>query len=123
MTRERVTRATMGYCTVIGNAYFTYFRTTERKSRQSFFRDVARVSLPAMCSMSNAHAVSPNRVRWRRSIGRYSAFRAKCLAQDSAQWQTVLTALGIVRPQAVRRVTEAALLGGVIEQGGGMSVW
>ena len=30
-----------GYCTVIGNAYFTYFRTTERKSRQSFFRDVA----------------------------------------------------------------------------------
>ena len=26
-----------GYCTVIGNAYFTYFRTTERKSRQSFF--------------------------------------------------------------------------------------
>ena len=38
-------------------------------------------------------------------------------SQDSAQWQTVLTALGIVRPQAVRRVTEAALLGGVIEQG------
>ena len=71
-----------------------------------------------MCSTSMRSSIS-NRVRWRRSIGRCSAFSSQVLAQDSAQWQTVLTALGIVRPQAVRRVTEAALLGGVIEQGGG----
>ena len=45
------------------------------------------------------------------------SFSGQVLAQDSAQWQAVLTALGIVSPQAVRRVTEAALLGGVIEQG------
>ena len=104
-----------GYCTVIGNAYFTYFRTTERKSRQSFLETLQGES---PCYVLNEYAQQylqscPLAAKYWQVL----SFSSQVLAQDSAQWQTVLTALGIVRPQAVRRVTEAALLGGVIEQG------
>ena len=115
MTRERVTQGHNGYCTVIGNAYFTYFRTTERKSRQSFLETLQGES---PCYVLNEYAQQylqscPLAAKYWQVL----SFSSQVLAQDSAQWQTVLTALGIVRPQAVRRVTEAALLGGVIEQG------
>jgi hypothetical protein len=39
------------------------------------------------------------------------------LAQEPAQGQAYLTSMGIVSQQATRLVTEAALLGGAIEQG------
>jgi uncharacterized coiled-coil protein SlyX len=104
-----------GYCTVIGNAYFTYFRTTERKSRQSFLETLQGES---PCYVLNEYAQQylqscPLAAKYWQVL----SFSSQVLAQDSAQWQTVLTTLGIVSPQAVRRVTEAALLGGVIEQG------
>ena len=69
-----------------------------------------------MCSTSMRSSIS-NSCPLAAKYWQVLSFSSQVLAQDSAQWQTVLTALGIVRPQAVRRVTEAALLGGVIEQG------
>ena len=115
MTRERVTRATMATAPSSGNAYFTYFRTTERKSRQSFLETLQGES---PCYVLNEYAQQylqscPLAAKYWQVL----SFSGQVLAQDSAQWQAVLTALGIVSPQAVRRVTEAALLGGVIEQG------
>jgi uncharacterized coiled-coil protein SlyX len=104
-----------GYCTVIGNAYFTYFRTTERKSRQSFLETLQG---EAPCYVLNEYAQQYLQAyplaakHWQRL-----SFSPQVLAQDPAQWQAYLTALGIVSPQAVRLVTEAALLGGLIEHG------
>ncbi len=104
-----------GYCTVIGNAYFTYFRTTERKSRQSFL-ETLQGETP--CYVLNEYAQQylqsyPLAAKhWQRL-----SFSSQVLAQDPDQWQAYLTALGIVSPQAVRLVSEAVLLGGVIEQG------
>ena len=58
MTRERVTRATMATAPSSGNAYFTYFRTTERKSRQSFLETLQGES-PLLCAQRVCAAVSP----------------------------------------------------------------
>lgn len=104
-----------GYCTVIGNAYFTYFRTTERKSRQSFL-ETLQGETP--CYVLNDYAQQylqsyPLAAKHWQTL----SFSPQVLAQEPAQWQAYLTSLGIVSPQAVRLVTEAALLGGVIEQG------
>ena len=104
-----------GYCTVIGNAYFTYFRTTERKSRQSFLETLQG---EAPCYVLNEYAqqylqsYSLAAKHWQALI-----FSAHVLAQEPAQWQAYLTSMGIVSQQATRLVTEAALLGGAIEQG------
>ena len=104
-----------GYCTVIGNAYFTYFRTTTRKSRQSFL-ETLQGETP--CYVLNEYAqqylqsYSLAAKHWQ-----HLTFSAQVLAQDPVQWQTYLTSIGIVTPQAVRLVSEAALLGGVIERG------
>lgn len=104
-----------GYCTVIGNAYFTYFRTTERKSRQSFLETLQG---EAPCYVLNEYA--------QQYLQSYSlaakhwqtlTFSSHVLAQEPTQWQAYLTSLGIVSQQATRLVTEAALLGGAIEQG------
>ena len=44
-------------------------------------------------------------------------FSAQVLATEKAQWDSYLKSLGIVTAKAIRLVTEAALLGGAIEQG------
>jgi multidrug efflux pump subunit AcrA (membrane-fusion protein) len=104
-----------GYCTVIGNAYFTYFRTTERKSRQSFL-ETLQGEVP--CYVLNEYAQQylqsyPLAAKhWQRL-----SFSSQVLARDPSQWQAHLTTLGIVTSQATRLVTEAALLGGLIEHG------
>ena len=104
-----------GYCTVIGNAYFTYFRTTARKSRQSFL-ETLQGETP--CYVLNEYA--------QQYLQSYSlaakhwqtlTFSTQVLAESPAQWQAYLTSLGIVTQPATRLVTEAALLGGAIEQG------
>jgi hypothetical protein len=104
-----------GYCTVIGNAYFTYFRTTERKSRQSFLETLQG---EAPCYVLNEYAQQylqsyPLAAKHWQQL----SFSSQVLARDPSQWQAHLTTLGIVTPQATRLVTEAALLGGLIEHG------
>jgi hypothetical protein len=102
-------------CTVIGNAYFTYFRTTERKSRQSFLETLQG---EAPCYVLNEYAQQylqsyPLAAKHWQQL----SFSSQVLARDPSQWQAHLTTLGIVTPQATRLVTEAALLGGLIEHG------
>ncbi len=44
-------------------------------------------------------------------------FSVQVLATEKAQWDSYLKSLGIVTAKAIRLITEAALLGGAIEQG------
>jgi uncharacterized coiled-coil protein SlyX len=104
-----------GYCTVIGNAYFTYFRTTERKSRQSFLETLQGES-PRYVLNDYAQQYLQSYPLAAKHWQRLS-FSTQVLATEQTQWQDYLTSLGIISPQAVRLVTEAALLGGAIEQG------
>ena len=104
-----------GYCTIIGNAYFTYFRTTKRKSRQSFL-ETLQGEAPRYVLNEYAQQYLQSYPLAAKDWQKLT-FSAQVLAKEPAQWQEYLTSLGIVSKQATRLVTEAALLGGVIEQG------
>ena len=104
-----------GYCTVIGNAYFTYFRTTERKSRQSFLETLqGEAPRYVLNDYAQQYLQSyPLATKHWQNL----TFSPQVLAREQTQWQAYLTSLGIISPHAVRLVTEAALLGGAIDQG------
>lgn len=104
-----------GYCTVIGNDLFSYFKSSTSKSRVNFLEvlqggtlsyvlnDASRDYLE-MCGLAQKH----------RSKLKFSS---TVLATEHGQWASYLSSNGISRPKAIRMVTEAALLGGLIESG------
>lgn len=104
-----------GYCTVIGNPWFTYFRTTQSKSRQTFL-ETLQGDRPLYVLNEDAQRYlqgSPLAAKH----GEKLTFSPQVLATEKGQWESYLKSLGIVTAQASRLVTEAALLGGLIEQG------
>jgi hypothetical protein len=104
-----------GYCTVIGNQWFAYFRSSGSKSRQNFLEtlqgdnpiyvlnDYARSYLE-LSDLAAKH-------------GKKLQFSSQVLATETSEWLSYLEANGILSPKARRLVTEAALLGGAIERG------
>ena len=104
-----------GYCTVIGNQWFTYFRSSDRKSRQSF--------LETLQGESRLYVLNEYAHDYLNSYGlpvkdwEKLTFSAQVLAREQSEWSVYLKDLGIVGKQVSRLVTEAALLGGAIEQG------
>ncbi len=104
-----------GYCTVIGNAWFSYFQSTTSKSRVNFLtilqgsessyvlNEYARDYLE-LCELPKKH--------WH-----VLSFSSTVLADDRSEWDAYLQSIGMVTPKTVRVVTEAALLGGLIENG------
>lgn len=104
-----------GYCTVIGNAWFSYFQSSPSKSRVNFLsilqgsessyvlNEQARDYLE-LCELPKKH--------WQ-----VLSFSSTVLAGDKGAWDEYLQSIGIVTTKAVRVVTEAALLGGLIEGG------
>ena len=104
-----------GYCTVIGNDWFTYFRSTARKSRECFLETLQGeqrlyVLNDVAQSYLAAHELAAK--HWQKL-----QFGHEVLATDRQQWRRYLSGLSIITSQAMRVVTEAALLGGLIEQG------
>lgn len=104
-----------GYCTVIGNHWFTYFRSTDSKSREAFLEtmqgdDRLYVLNDYAESYLDSHDLATK--HWTKL-----KFSSEVLATDKQQWQSYLNSLGIVTLKAMRVVTEAALLGGILEQG------
>ena len=104
-----------GYCTVIGNPWFTYFRSTDRKSRQSFLETLqgeSRLYVLNEYAHDYLNSYELSAKDWEKLT-----FSAQVLAREQSEWSAYLKGLGIVGKQASRLVTEAALLGGAIEQG------
>lgn len=104
-----------GYCTVIGNHLFSYFRSTHSKSRVSFLETLHGGS-PSYVLNDYAKAYLLSYDLAAKHFDKLS-FTAEVLANDSQQWGEHLSSLGIVTVKAVRLVSEAALLGGLIESG------
>jgi len=104
-----------GYCTVVGNEHFAYFRSREHKSRQNYLEllrhpfedyvlnDYAQAYLTAH-GLGSCHLEK-------------LCFSDSVICQGKSAWGAYLERLDIVTPLAVRLVTEAALLGSVIAHG------
>ena len=104
-----------GYCTVIGNHLFSYFASSTSKSRVNFLEvlQAGRLSYvldeyaQVYIEMYGLAAKHHSRLR----------FSSTVLATEQTEWEAYLSLMGIRTPKAIRVVTEAALLGGLIESG------
>lgn len=108
-------RGKNGYCTVVGNHWFSYFASGTSKSRVNFLEllhggSVSYVLNEYAQAYLEQYALAQK--HWR-SL----SFSATVLTTDPAQWRDYLSSIGIDTPKAVRVVTEAALLGGLIASG------
>lgn len=104
-----------GYCTVIGNHLFSYFASSTSKRRVNFLEVLHGGSVSYVLN-EYAHAyieVHGVAAKHRSTL----SISATVLATESGAWQAYLSTLGIGTPKAMRVVTEAALLGGLIESG------
>jgi len=104
-----------GYCTAIGNEWFAYFSSRESKSRRNFL-EVLQGDRPGYV----LNEVAQQYLETQGLAAKHWAtltFSDQVLATESAAWQDYLSDLGIVSVNAVRVITEAALLGGVLAQG------
>ena len=104
-----------GYCTVIGNELFSYFSSGSSKSRVRF--------LETLQGEERSYVLNEYAQQYLQEHGLAGKHEKKLsysqtqLAQDGESWKQYLDSLEIVTPQAVRLVTESALLGGLLEQG------
>ena len=104
-----------GYCTVIGNAWFSYFKSSGSKSRQNFLEILQG---GAVRYVLNEYAQQylesqPLAAKYREQL----TFSDALLAEQTLAWQAYLLEKGIVSAKAIQMISEAALLGGVMSQG------
>jgi hypothetical protein len=104
-----------GYCTHIGNELFSWFESTESKSRINFLK-LMRVghsdfviNMDAICYM-HEHKLP------QQPIAAIIENKGMIFAND-AQWDAFLTDNGIVKDRHVQIATEGVLLGSIIEHG------
>jgi hypothetical protein len=104
-----------GVCTVIGNEYFAYFKSSDSKSRRNFLEVLQG---PSLLYVLNDEARTYLKHHF--LADKYwlcLVFSETPLARSQAEWDAYLLNQSIVSVQAVRRLTEAALLGGLMTQG------
>jgi len=104
-----------GYCTHIGNELFSFFKSTESKSRINFLKLLRAghsdflINMDAICYMqSNKLPQKP--------LEAIIENRGTILANES-QWNDFLSENGIVKDRHVQIATEGVLIGSIIEQG------
>jgi hypothetical protein len=104
-----------GYCTHIGNQYFSWFESTENKSRINFLKllraghsDFA-INMDAICYMES------NKLP-QKALGPIIEHRGMIFANDG-QWSDFLAENGIVNQRHVQIATEGVLIGSIIEHG------
>jgi len=103
-----------GYCTAIGNDLFSYFESTDNKSRLNF--------LQVLQGSQRDYAINDMTLAyWERQ--KLAATLVEQVTQgphefsSDAAWQARLTELAITDERHVRIVTEGALLGGLVGRG------
>jgi hypothetical protein len=104
-----------GYCTVIGNPWFAYFKSSRSKSRQNFLETLQGETVSYVLNEdAQAYLESqPLAAKYRERI----TFSDTILAQNPQTWDAYLFEKGIVSAQAIRSISEAALLGGAMSEG------
>ena len=104
-----------GYCTVIGNDWFAYFSSGESKSRRNFL-EVLQGRNPRYILNDDAQQYLATQGLAAKHWATLT-FSDQVLATEATAWQAYLSGLGLMSTNAVRVITEAALLGGVLAQG------
>ncbi len=104
-----------GYCTHIGNELFSWFESTESKSRINFLKlmraghsDFA-INMDAICYMQSNKLPQKPLQAIIENLGMIFA--------NDAQWDAFLTDNGIVKDRHVQIATEGVLIGTIIEHG------
>lgn len=104
-----------GYCTVIGNQWFAYFKSSRAKSRQNFLETLQGRTLRYVLN-DDAQAyldAQPLAAKYRERL----TFSDAILAEGPLAWEVYLLEKGIVSAKAIRSISEAALLGGAMSGG------
>jgi Transposase IS66 family len=104
-----------GYCTVIGNEWFTYFQTSESKSRLNFLTILQGGQLSYVLNESARQYLESQPISVRH--WEHLPFDDTCLAVGKSEWQEYLAVQGVKSAKAVQAISEAGLLGGVMAQG------
>lgn len=104
-----------GYCTQIGNEWFTYFESTGSKSRINFLR-ILRAGHTGYLLDDAAWKYMEGQQLAKTALVSLKALGEIAVPDDGA-WQEALKHWGITQPQQVRIVTEGALLGSVLAHG------
>jgi Transposase IS66 family len=102
-----------GFCTVIGNDYFAYFKSSGSKSRRNFLEVLQGPSLSYVLNETARTYLEQQSLAdkyWSCLV-----FSETTMTQQA--WDEYLLNQGIVSVKAVRSLTEGALLGGLMGQG------
>jgi hypothetical protein len=104
-----------GYCTVIGNDFFAYFKSSDTKSRENFLEmlqgEEKRYVLNEYAQAYMGGYEIPKKQQEK------ITFSDEVIANSKEQWKIYLAGKGIVGKKTVRIVTEAALLGALSTSG------
>jgi hypothetical protein len=100
-----------GYCTVIGNDDFAYFKTSNSKSRANFL-EILQAGEQKYILNDIAEAYLQN-YQISQKHQEQIVFSDDLLASSKEDWSTYLSDKGLVGIKTVRVLTEAALLGGL----------
>jgi DNA-binding transcriptional MerR regulator len=104
-----------GYCTVIGNELFAHFSSTNSKSRENYLRILRG---PGEDFVLNEYSRSYLEQQQLAAIHFCKLqFSSAVISKGDQEWSKYLQTLGITSQQAVKVMTEAALLGSAIEHG------
>jgi hypothetical protein len=104
-----------GYCTHIGNDSFSWFESTESKSRINFLKLMRAghsdfyINMDSICYMQSNKLPQMPLYTIDKNLGRLFA--------DDSQWSQFLAENGIVKDRHVQVATEGALIGSIIEHG------
>lgn len=104
-----------GYTTVIGNELFSYFYSSGSKSRENFLQALQGGKTVYVLNEEGKQYLESDNLAQKH--WRVLSFSDEMLATSPEGWSQYLEKVGINSPQARRRVSEAALLGGLYAQG------
>jgi len=104
-----------GYCTHIGNELFSWFESTERKSRINFLKLLCAGHSDYFINMDAIINMETNKLP-KQAIKPIIADMGMICAND-CQWNDFLADHGIVKNRHIQIATEGVLIGSIIEHG------
>jgi len=104
-----------GYCTHIGNQYFSWFKSTESKSRINFLKLLRAGYSDSAINMDAVGYMQANKLP-QTALGPIIKHHGMIFANDD-QWIDFLAQHGIVKARHVQIATEGVLIGSIIEHG------
>ncbi len=104
-----------GYCTVIGNDLFAHFSSSNSKSRENYLRILRGTATDFVLNEYSRNYLETQKLPICHLFK--LKFSSVVISNSDEEWKEYLEALGITSFQAIKLVTEAALLGSAIEHG------